>query len=348
MSSVTLEKTQFGFLQEPVKAPAFSFFFRIHSGSEKQLHDAGHIRNRCFEVLKSAGLDSTLTESLKKECSALIDALDLQSGAKSIGLFVSPTAAFSRLYYVNLPEVFYMGERFSCYETMYAAKASTPYLLFLFEPNTVEIYKGQGNYLESLGRSKEVTHLLSVYSHRPAKAKDIDGKNTRGDDADHKWKEDFYKAWGDVMRAETMPAYAAGMDLIGATTEEVRNKGINLYASVATAWCKTGPEQLKPMVTELRNSYWAKTASEYVTNIETAFGAKKMVSSIEEIVDCAKAGQAETLFLEEPEWTTEVQAKFTQVHEAMYEVLAHHGKVEFVPKGTLTKWQGAAMILRYC
>jgi hypothetical protein len=345
MTSVTLEKTQFGFLQEPVKAPAFSFFFRIHSGSEKQLHDAGHIRNRCFEVLKNAGLESSQTETLKKECSALIDALDLQSGAKSIGLFVSPEAAFSRLYYVNLPELFYMGERFSCYETMYAAKASTPYLLFLFEPSTVEIYKGQGNHLESLGKTKEVAHLLSVYSHRPTKAKDIDGKNT---EVDHKWKDEFYKAWGDVMRAETMPAYAAGMELVGATTEEVRGKGINLYASATTAWCKSGPEQLKPMVTELRNSYWSSTAKENVSSIEAAFGAKKMVSSIEEIVDCARAGQAETLFLEEPVWTTEAEAKFTKVHEAMYEVLAHHGKVEFVPKGTLAKWQGAALVLRYC
>ncbi|MDX1990566.1 MAG: hypothetical protein SFV17_27980, partial [Candidatus Obscuribacter sp.] len=65
------------------------------------------------------------------------------------------------------------------------------------------------------------------------------------------------------------------------------------------------------------------------------------------IVDCARAGKAEVLLLEDPQWTTEVEAKFTRLHAAIAETLSRGGRVEFLPEGSLTKWQGAALILRY-
>lgn len=348
MTSTILETTQCHFLREPVTAPAFSFFFRIHSGSEKQLHDAGHMRNRCHEVFKNAGLETSIVEVLKTKCDALIDAMELRTGAKSIGLFVAPGAAHSHLYYVNLPELHYAGKSFSCYESMYAVKASAPYLLFLFEPSSIEIYKGKGSYLETLPKSKEVTHLLSVYAHRAPKRADKDGKLGGSELFDHKWKEEFYSAWADVMRAEAIPAYAAGLELIGATTEESTAKGIQLLFANLASLGKTSPENLKQTVKELRNSYRAKVAAEYVSSIETAGGAHKMVCSMDEIVDCARAGQAELLLVEDPEWKTDRVADFTQMHEAITQTLVHNGKVEFLPEGSLRAWKGHVLLLRYC
>ncbi len=347
MTPTTLEKNQLDFLSETVKAPAFSFFFRLHSGSEKQLHDTGHIRSRCHEVFKASTVDGDVKERLMRECDALIDALDWQSGAKSLGLYVADGAAFARMFHVHLPEVYYIGDNFSVYETLYAFEACTPYLLLLFTPGGLELYKGRGNYLETLPKTKEVVHLLSVYAHRASRHVDKDGKGRKGDDLDHKWKEDLFRAWHDMAVAEGLPMYATGLEQIGAGVEEVKAKGLNLLFGSESTWTRTSPEELKPLVKDLRNDYRKYLAAQYVTRIEAAFGAHKMVSSLDEIVDCARAGKAEVLLLEDPKWTTEVEAKFTRLHDAIAETLLRGGRVEFLPEGSLTRWQGAALILRY-
>lgn len=347
MTTNTVVAKELNHVTQAADSPAFSFFFRIHSGSEKQLHDSGHIRNRCHEVLKEQGFDTAILEKMKEKVDKLIEKIDFQAGAKSIGLFVSNNHAHSMNFFVNLPEQHYVGDFFSGYEIAYALQESAPYILFLMEPTIIHAFKGQGTHLETLLDSRSLEHLLCVYKKRAPKAADKDGKQNKGNEHDSTWKAEFLAAINDLCKSEEVPAYLVGITLAGLSEEEIMESGARVLASIDEVHQKSSYEKLNNLVEGLREKHRRQMAAELVDECNRALGAKKLASGIEEILACAKEGRGEVLILEDPSWTTDAVAKFSTVHEAIREVIEKHGRVAFVPEGTMKQWGGAAMILRY-
>lgn len=347
MTTTKLTRPDLAFLTEETKYPAFSFFFRIHSGSEKQLHDAGHIRNRVHETLKAAELSSSLFETLKKKADQLIDQLNYQTGAQSVGLFLSPDQSHSSQYYVNIPERQYIGNYFSGYESIYAQKESAPYLLFLLEPTAMQIYRGHGTHVEALPESKASAHVLTVYKRRSPAQADKDGKERKGQEYDPKWKNELTKAIAELCSAEHLPAYFVGLNLAGTDELELRSHSIEILAATEEAHQRSGAEALKTLAHELIETFKAKHSATLVEHCQSAEGSHKLATGLDEILACAKDGRGEVLILETPSWETAGKLELGALHEAIRETALKHGNVEFVPEGAISKWNGAAMILRY-
>lgn len=335
------------FLTADTKYPAFSFFFRLHSGSEKQIHDAAHIRNRCHETFKEAGLPASQLELLEKKADQLIEQLDFQSGAKSIGLFISEATAHAESYYVNIPERQYVGEFFSPYEALYARQESAPYLLFVLEPATVRVLKGQGNHLQSLTSSESLDHLLSVFKRRSPVQADKDGKVRSGHEYDSKWQGELTKALNAVCAANRLPAFVVGLNETGLNEADLARDGIDVLAAINEVHQPSDSEKLKSLTEQLIKLSGEKNVEKWLAHCGTALGAKKLANGLDEILSCAKEGRGETLVIESPSWETVAKSEFSKLHEAIREMIVKHGKVEFVPEGTLSQWNGIALILRY-
>lgn len=325
------------------QSPAFTFVFRTHGGSEKQLHDRSHIKSACREILKRHTADNTDNyEALAAKCESLIDKIDFQSGASSLALFVSTEKAEAETFYLFLPEVFYCGENFSSLESTYARQISAPYLYFNFSPAGVDVYLGRGLHTEMLDKSEELQHFQAVYSKRPTAKCDKDGRKSEG--FDHHFHSELFDAWKKLAYKHAYPCYATGLELIGVSLDEVKSFGIDMLYGTGHSAAKG---DLKDILSTLKQEHRNALAKTYAERLETAQGAHKLVVSSEEILDLAKAGQGETLLLEDPEWMVEKEQQLSTIHEAIAEVVKFHGKVEFMPKSSLAKWGGQALILRY-
>lgn len=344
--SITTEKKQYTFNSLKVQPPAFSFFFAIHSGSEKKLHDQGHIKNRCHEALKAANLDSSTLELLTEKVDALITQIDYSNGFKSVGLFLAPDMAFAKPYSVALPERHYMGTTFSNLENLWAQEYSRPYLLFLFDSTDIHAYRGHDNHIETLESNGDLKHLLSIWHHKTGKGLDRDGKG-HGPELDATVREDVLATIAKISKDWQAPILLVGGAQIAADVGVLEGRGIKVVYVVADTITKTAPEQLKPYLEE-----WLKIAKErklaaVSEEIHAAKLAHKLVTGEEEILALATEGRGEILVLEEPNGKKTFKAEFTTMHKAVEEVLLKQGAVEFVPAKMLEEWHGKALITRY-
>ncbi|MDX2105001.1 MAG: hypothetical protein SFY67_01235 [Candidatus Melainabacteria bacterium] len=343
--TLTLSKDN-SFLTEKQKAPAFSFFFRVHSGSEKQLHDAGHMRSKCHEVIKNASLQSSLTEELIKKVDQEIEKLDLHSGAKSFGIFVSPEHATTTLYYTYLPERQYKGEYFSALESLYAEQQSKPYALFVFEPRAVQVFKGQGDHLEAMEASPELEQVCKVYKHKDSTHADKDGKSHKGEH-DVKWTKELLDAISALCAKAKSPAVLVGNSLIAATEEDFKKSSLQCAAVVEEVVHASGGSFQTEYGAKIAELIQANNTKEWLSKCNEAASAHKLVTGNDEMIACVVEGRAAKLLLETPAWDSTGLLEFSALHEIAREMLAKHGSVEFVTKNTLEKWGGQAMLLRY-
>ncbi|MBK9145099.1 MAG: hypothetical protein IPM23_21610 [Candidatus Melainabacteria bacterium] len=333
------------FLTEEQKAPAFSFFFRVHSGSEKQLPDAGHMRSKCHEVIKEAGLDSALTENLLKKADHEIDQLDLSTGARSVGIYVSPDYAESRLFYTFMPERQYRGEFFSCLETLYAHQESSPYVLFHMEPRNLQVFRGRGEHLELLAPSPALESLERAFKHRDTLHADKDGKTNKGEHSGKSIQE-ILDAMAAVCTSLDSPAAIAGLSLIGATEEDLRKSSIHAVALIDEVQHATGGGYLLELGARIMELSRQRRSKEALDSCNTAAGAHRIASQIDEMLAGAREGRAEALLLQYPSWEMTGLVEFTPLHDTARETLSRHGRVEFL-SGGLEKWGGQVMLLRY-
>lgn len=344
MSTATLSN-ELAFLTIKQEAPAFSFYFRVHSGSEKQLHDTGHIRSKCHEVIKEAGLETSLTETLLSQVDKKIEELDLSTGARSIGIFVTGANAYIQSYYTYLPERQYAGEYFSLLESLYATQQSIPYALFLFEPRSVQVFKGQGEHLQIL-ESSSVEHLSKIYKQRDSAHFDKDGKAKRGE-PDKKWVKELLDAMSAVCCEQKLPAVIVGNSLLGASADDLKKSSLNIIGIIEDVVHATGgnyQSELGSRIVELANK---NKSEEWLQKCNESASCHKVSTSIEEMLACAKEGRAAQLLLETPCWEKSGRVEFTPLHEIARETLAKHGNLEFLAKNSLDKWNGQVMLLRY-
>jgi hypothetical protein len=334
-------------LKAKVSYPAFSFFFRIHSGSEKQLHDSGHIRNRVHEVLKSSNLSTSSLEEIKERADQLIDRLDFENGALSVGLFVSPGESFLSQYYVNLPERDYLGDYFSGYETAYAEQASKPYLLMVMESASLRVFRGRGEHLEAVPESSETKHLISVFRRRSPAQQDKDGKLKRGQHRDSQWKQELLEAIAEVCSSEQMPAFFTGLMLADLNEIELASHGIEVLAASDEVYQFTDSEALKELARELQSSHRDKKAQHLYERCKAARGNQKLASGADEVLVCAKEGRGEVLVLPYPSWESSGTQQLGILPETIRATVLTHGEIEFLPDEQMKEWDSAAMILRY-
>lgn len=346
MTSTELIRSGSDALKAETIYPAFSFFFRIHSGSEKQLHDLGHIRNRVHEVLKKSDLTSTALERIKSEADRLMDQVNFESGALSIGLFVSLDQAILSQYFINLPERDYLGGYFSGYETAYAAQQSAPYLLVTLEPSTLRIYRGRGEHLETLPESDATRHLQSVYRRRVSPQPDKDGKVRRGHH-DSDWKKEFLEAVASVVSKEQVPIFLTGLALADLTETEFTSHGIKVLATLDDVCQFSGSDALKTLVHDLSKNYTTKKFRMLVDRCKVSQGSHKLASGADEILRCAKEGRGEILLLPYPCWEASGTQTLGTLHEAIRAMAFTDGAIEFLPGELIKEWDEAAMILRY-
>lgn len=343
--TATLTK-DFSYLLEKQKAPAFSFFFRVHSGSEKQLHDPGHMRSKCHEVIKEAGLQSALTENLLKKVDQEIEKLDLSSGAKSFGIFISPEFAATKLYYTYLPERQYKGEYFSALESLYAEQQSRKYIMFQLEPRAIQVYKGQNDHLEILEASPELELVNKIYKHKDTAQADKDGKAHKGEH-DAKWTKEFLDAVSALCSKLESPGVIVGNSLIAATQEDFKKSSLNVIACIDEVVHATGGSSLTELGTKITELIQENISKEWLAKCNEAASGHKLVSAKDEMIACVVEGRAAQLLLETPAWDNSGLLEFTPLHEIARETLAKHGSLEFLSKDTLKKWNGQVMLLRY-
>lgn len=343
--TATLTK-DFSYLVEKQKAPAFSFFFRVHSGSEKQLHDKGHMRSKCHEVIKDAGLQSALTENLLKKVDQEIEQLDLSTGAKSFGIFISPEFAATKLYYTYLPERQYKGEYFSALESLYAEQQSRRYVMFHLEGRAIQVFKGQNDHLEILESSPELELVNKIYKHKDTTQADKDGKAHRGEH-DIKWIKEFLDAMSALCSKLESPAVIVGNSLTAATEEDFKKSSLNVIACIDEVVHATGGNSLTELGTKITELIQENISKEWLAKCNEAASGHKLVTSNDEMIACVVEGRAAQLLLETPAWDNSGLLEFTPLHEIARETLAKHGSLEFLSKDTLKKWNGQVMLLRY-
>lgn len=343
---VATNSTDLLFLTEKQEAPAFSFFFRLHSGSEKQVHDAGHMRSKCHEIIKDSNLEPAVTETLLRKVDDQIDQVDLSKGAKSIGMFISAKHAVSRLYYTYIPERQYVGEYFSCLEGLYAMQLSSPYILFHFEPRELQVFKGTGDHLELAETSPAIQHLRTVFKHPDPGHSDRDGKTAKGE-IDSKWTRVLLEALSSVCSSVNLPAAVIGSSLIDVTEHDLETSSLRIIALIEEVQHATGSKYLHDLGSKVMEIAQERKSREFLARCNAAIGSHKLASGIDEILNCAREGRAETLILDTPDWEKSGLMKLTPLHEAARETLSKHGTVEFLRKNTLDQWDGQAMLLRY-
>jgi hypothetical protein len=341
-STIAINKT-LPFLFTGAKEPSFTFLFRIHSGSEKQLHDVGHIRGRCHEIFNELESQGSDVEALRRKTDALIEKIDLHSGAKSIGLFVSGENAQCETFFIHMPERFYFGDYFSGLEACYATAESTPYALFVLEPQSLKVFKGQADHLEAMPESEAVSHLQKIFKDRQPAHHDKDGKTHRAHDS--KWQKNFVDALAAVCAG--VPAMVAGLELTGLTERELRDAGVEVLATRNEVCQSTGTDALVQVAEDLLKEFHSTHAAKLLDQCRTAIGAQKLVSIPQDMLACAQEGRAEMLLLEAPAWDVSGKMELTEIHETIRHTLENGGRVEFVPTGSLTEWNGAVVVLRY-
>ncbi len=347
MTSTDLVQKSPEVCNEKVTYPAFSFFFRMHSGSEKQLHDSGHIRNRVHEVIKASDSTPAILHEIKKRADLLIDQLDFETGAQSVGLFISSEESFLKQYYIYMPERDYVGDYFSGYESSYAEQESIPYLFISLEPSVVRVYRGRGEHLETAPESKEYTHLASVYKRRAPQQADKDGKVRKGQHHDSQWKQELLEAIAELCCNEQRPVFFAGLNLADLSQVELASHGIEVLAALDETYEIAGSESLKKIIQDLMSSYKDKKAKTLLEKCKIAKGNQKLATGADEVLNCARDGRGEVLILPNPSWELSGTLKLGTQQEAIRATYIMHGKVEFVPEELMKEWGEAAMILRY-
>lgn len=343
MTSTIAINKNLPFLFSGTKEPSITFLFRIHSGSEKQLHDVGHIRGRCHEIFNELEIESSTGEMLRKKTDALIEKIDLHSGAKSIGLFVSAQTAQCETFFIHMPERFYFGDYFSGLEACYAAAESTPYALIVLEPQSLKVFKGQADHLELMSESVELSHLQKIFKDKQPLQHDKDGKTHKTHDS--KWQKNFVDAVAAVCSG--LPAIIVGVELADATERELKDAGVEVLAMRNEVCQSTGTDALVQLAEELLKEFHARRAAKLIDLCRTAIGAHKLVSIPQDMLACAQEGRAEVLLLEAPGWDASGKMELTEIHETIRHTLENNGRVEFVPSGTLSEWNGAVVVLRY-
>lgn len=334
--------------QHSEKESVFTFFFPIHSGSEGQVHDVGQLINRCNEAFRESSLPESTIRLLKANAEKAINTLNFHSGPRSVGVFVTPNESHLSLYYTDLPERHYRGDFFAAYESLWAEAASAPYLLFVLTGSTINVYEGRGTHLQLKSSNDELKHLQTIYKHRISPRVDKDGRHNKGHVDDAKAHHQLVEALASVCSAASLPAIFVGLGNSNVQEQELKSAGVDCLAIDSANHQDADIGALRQSVQTLLGESDGKGSAEIIARCTEACGQQLLASGLDEIVACVDQGRAELLVLEEPAGG---DAKETQtlspMENAIRTTLAKHGKVVFVPAGSLARWEGAALILRY-
>ncbi len=320
--------------------PCYSFFFRLHSGSEKQIHDEGHILSRCREAILSTAHGAE-AEKLIAAVQSLIDQIDYTSGAKSVSLYVSGGQSSIFHHFVNLPERWYVANEFSLLEYLWATQASRPYLLLVPGASQLKAYVGQADHLVSMEPSRELQDLMNSYKHK-AKSHASGESET----AELMRVVLCVEKIAALCSSKNLPLLLMGEEFLPGCVKELRAKDVAILQVLSNNCDGLSPEELHPGLEKVLSELFLHAAEELIVRCETAQGQNRLASGVQEIVECARDGRGALLLLELPTWGTN-DGKPDPENTAIRDTLKNGGEVKFVAAGMLTRWTGAALILRY-
>ncbi len=317
-------------------------------------------------------------ERLRSECSAriwtpLIERLDALANRvdyehldAGLALFVNAEIARS----VTLP--FPVRERVVVDETfavryLVAAEQYTPrYLVLVLSEQPTRLFAGRGDRLTALeGHGFPVAYEgPGPEGTRPLPG----GRGTHTSEYRDEYRRQFFRAvdeaLGTALSAEPLPVVVAGVERYLAMFEEITAHRQAIVATVTGNYDATLAQEIAAVVWPKMQAYVAQKQQDALDALAAAVNAARYVSGIEEIWRVAQEGRGATLLVEEGfAFPALVDPSGMAIHgasnrlvpgviddavnELVETVVNKGGTVVFVPDGTLTAHQRAALILRY-
>ena len=339
MIALTSERARGFFLQQTFDFPVFSFFFRLHGGSDKQPHDLNHIKSQIRDYVKNSPVSEVQKDQAIEKADELLSQIQEHAGAKSISLFVAQNEGELHHHFVYLPERQYCGKQFALAEYLWAEQMSQRYLLVLAGPSAICLYEGKGLALEKLGKCAHSEKFVSAFKHWHEKRDVKHGAGTAK-------TEPVIEAFVELVQNLNAPVLLIGKEFLPDVCSALSSANLQIHGAFTGNKVDSSPAELQTTLDEYLQLCTKEDTNRQIARCEQSLRQFKLATGAQEILDCAKEARGSVLLLEPP--TREGgSCLLDSVQESIRQTVLNGGQVHFVMQGALEQWGGAALILRF-
>lgn len=349
-------------LQSLTKVPALSILLPTHRAFPENKQDPILVKNLVDEAKDRLGQEFSARElePLFNQLDALVGEINYPHTLDGLALFVSHD--FAKSYYLPfpVPARVIIDQTFATRDLVYGMHRTLRYWVLLLSQASTRLLVGTGETLEEIA---DQTFAMQMTGPGATTALPYDSDSSYMDDRHRRFFQQVDSAFGTYANDEDLPLIVGGVDRQISFFKEVSQYKGAIVGTLSGNLDRATIYELTPPVWELMQSVRRDQQANALQELADAAGARKVVSTIEEVWRLAHEGRGKRLLVEKnyhvpavvtDEGNLEIvdQVGGTEVmddaiDEIIEAVLAKGGQVVLVEDGSLSDYQRIALILRY-
>lgn len=353
-------------LQQMKGYPSLTITLPTHRSSPENRQDPIRVKN-----LVEQATNRLLAEFSKREIAPLLDRLekliqgiDFRYTLDGLALFANRDFARAVQLPFSLKERVHIDETFFTRDLVFAMNRTPRYWVLVLSEKPTRLYEAtRDNLIEIQDGGFPLTH------EGPGGEQSLPGgfgikKSAYRDEYHRKFFRQVDNAFKPFLADDPLPIVVVGVDRFLAFFDEVTDNKSSVLVAVKGSHDKTSAYELGELIWPQVKEALAEQRQQVLSELDAAIGARKSVSTIDEVWRFAKEGRGHLLLVEEdfhfPAKLDEsgghllpaddLAASGTMddaVDQIVEMVLSKQGRVVFLNNGQLAEHQRIALILRY-
>ncbi len=348
-------------LQSLTKIPALSILLPTHRMAPENRQDPIRVKNLVDEATTrlSAEFSDRDLKPLLDQLETLVSKIDYNYTLDGLALYVSED--FAQLYYLPfaIPARVVIDQTFATRDLVYGLHRAMSYWVLLLSQASTRLLAGTGETLEEVQDQNFPMQMTGPAATGPIP---FDADSSYIDDRHRRFFQQVDSAFADYTDEGTALVLGGVVRQIS-FFQEVSQHSSSVVGTLGGNFDKATAAELAPQVWEVMQTAREERRANALQELDQAMGARKVVSTIEEVWRLAQEGRGRLLLVEKnyhvPAVLAEnggldlvehpggVEVMDDAVDEIIEALLAKGGDVEIVDDGSLSAHQRIALILRY-
>ncbi|MGF1570950.1 MAG: hypothetical protein ACFCVD_23225 [Nodosilinea sp.] len=350
------------YLQSLTKVPALSILLPTHRTSPDNKQDPIRVKNLVDEATDRLGQEFSKRdlEPLLEQLEALVEDIDYTYALDGLALFVSHD--FAQKFYLpfTVPERVVIDQTFATRDLVYGMHRTLRYWVLLLSQGSTRLLAGTAETLEEVRDKNFPMEMTGPGGNAPLP---YHADTSYLDDRLRRFFQQVDRGFAEYASDEELPLVLAGVVRQISFFQEVSEYAPIVAGTLTGNFDKATLAELAPDIWDIMQTVRQDQRTAVLKELDEAMGAKRVVSSIEEVWRLAQDGRGKHLVVEKnfhlPAVVTEAgglelvdQVGGTEVmddavDEIIEAVLAKGGAVSMVDDDALVDHQRIALILRY-
>ncbi len=357
-----ITRQDLNYLQSLLKVPALSILLPTHRAFPENKQDPILVKNLVSEATERLGAEfpQRELEPLLKRLDTIVGEIDYPHTLDGLALYVSHD--FAQLYYLPfaVPARVVIDQTFATRDLVYGMNRALRYWVLLLSQASTRLLAGTGETLEEVHDQR---FTMQMTGPGATTALPYEADSSYLDDRHRRFFQQVDSAFSAYAKDEGLPLIVGGVDRQVSFFQEVSQHGAAIAGTLSGNFDKVPVHELEPQAWAIIQTVREHQRVSAIQELETAVGAQKVVSTIEEVWRLAQEGRGKLLLVEKnyhvPAILTDdgqfeqvdqvggVQVMDDAVDEIIEVVLAKGGSVAIVDDEALSAYQNIALILRY-